>query len=140
MKLVLDVCKLRIETMLDRYYKIRKPIATALLWLLLCAVLFSQYLGYAHRVSHINSLAGEVLTVGLNEQGQIELRKLTDVEAQIHSCLLLDASTIVDALQHTLTFDISTVLIPRENVLASSYAWVSRFSAIFLSRAPPSSL
>ena len=117
--------------------KMRKPLATALMWLMLCVVLFSQYLGYAHRMAHINSYAGAVLTIAFDEQGQFELRKLSDSEAQLHSCLLLDASTIVDALQHTITWDFAQVLMPREVEATVLHSWMSRIQLVFRSRAPP---
>lgn len=117
--------------------KMRKPFATLLMWLLLCTVLFSQYLGFAHRTAHINSPVGEVLTIALDEQGQFELRKLSEAEAQLHSCLLLDASTIVDGLQHAMAWDFARVLMPREVGSAVLHSWISRIQLVFQSRAPP---
>ena len=63
--------------------------------------------------------------------------KLSDSEAQLHSCLLLDASTIVDALQHTMAWDFAQVLMPREVEATVLHSWMSRIQLVFRSRAPP---
>lgn len=123
--------------MLLEQRKFRKPLAKVILWLALCAVLFSQYLGFAHRMSHFSTYGGDVLSVSFDDQGKLELRKLSDTEAQIHSCLLFDGSTIFDAVQHSLSWDFEATSFPREQSLGLIFSIKLPAQFSFQSRAPP---
>lgn len=109
----------------------------ALLWLLVLAVLTSQWLGFAHRMSHMSTNSGVVLAIAFDDSGEFELRKLSEGEAAIHSCLLADACSIVDALQHAVSWNFLTVHLPKTIEAIASSSWSSILRVVFLSRAPP---
>lgn len=118
-------------------FKKRSLRAIALLWLLVLAVLTSQWLGFAHRMSHMNTNSGVVLAIAFDDNGKFELRKLSEAEASIHSCLLVDACSIVDVLPHVVSWNFLTFYLPSTIEVFVSSSWSSTLRLVFLSRAPP---
>lgn len=108
-----------------------------MLWLLMLAVLTSQWLGFAHRMSHMNTNSGVVLAIAFDDGGKFELKKLSEAEASFHSCLLVDACSIVDALQHAVSWNFLAVSLPTIIEASISSSWHSILQLVFLSRAPP---
>ncbi len=118
-------------------FKKRSLKAIALLWLLALTVLTSQWLGFAHRMSHMNTNSGVVLAIAFDDNGKFELKKLSEADASIHSCLLVDACSIVDALQHAVSWNFLKVELPKSIDTLVSSSWHSTLQLVFLSRAPP---
>ncbi|MBC3881835.1 hypothetical protein H8K35_10895 [Undibacterium sp. LX40W] len=108
-----------------------------MLWLLVLAIFTSQWFGFAHRMSHMSTNAGQVLSIAFDGDGKFELRKLSDADAAIHSCLLVDAGSIVDGVQHAVSWHFAPVPIPRLIADKTVFNWLSTLRLSFLSRAPP---
>lgn len=116
----------------------RRLKAIVLLWTMLLVLLSAQWLGFAHRMSHISTVSGEVLTLASDGASYVGLQKLSNAtESNIHSCILFDAASITDGLQHTFALVVPTVLLGLPSVQFNGIPWFASLRVYFLSRAPP---
>jgi hypothetical protein len=102
------------------------------LWLVLC-LLFAQWLGYAHSISH-SALQTEVISSNNSPSSYIGC---FDHQQAGHSCALLEAGTLGASLTVPF-FQITATALP-SFVLANlmRFGFQQRFVALFSSRAPP---
>lgn len=117
--------------------KKRRAQAIAMLWLFVFAIFTSQWFGFAHRMSHMSTNTGQVLSIAFDHVGQFELKKLSDADAAIHSCLLADAGSIVDGVQHVVSWTFIQAHVPQWFTIEPVFNWLSTLRLSFLSRAPP---
>lgn len=116
----------------------RRLKAMVLLWAMLLVLLSAQWLGYAHRMSHITTVTGEVLTLASDGNGYLGIQKLSNTtENNIHSCLLVDAASIADGLQHSVSLAIPSLLNRESSYRSYHIVWLASLRLPFLSRAPP---
>lgn len=116
----------------------RRLKAIVLLWTMLVVLLSAQWLGFAHRMSHITTIAGEVMTLASDGENYLGIQKLSNAnESSIHSCILFDAASIADGLQHSIALVVPAVFTDLPSVQVSILPWFASFSVYFLSRAPP---
>ncbi len=80
---------------------------------------------------------GQVLSIAFDHVGQFELKKLSDADAAIHSCLLADAGSIVDGVQHVVSWNFTQAHVPQWFTVEPVFNWLSTLRLSFLSRAPP---
>nr|WP_315481828.1 hypothetical protein [uncultured Undibacterium sp.] len=112
--------------------------AIVLLWTMLLVLLSAQWLGFAHRMSHISTNTGEVMTLASDGAHYLGVQKLSNAnESSLHSCILFDAASIADGLQHTIVVFAAAVFADLPAVQPRIFPWLAAFSAYFLSRAPP---
>lgn len=124
--------------MSDLSFNNRRLKAIVLLWTMLVVLLSAQWLGYAHRMSHITTIAGEVMTLASDGENYLGIQKLSNAnESSIHSCILFDAATIADGLQHNFVLLVPAVFTALPSVQVSILPWFASLSVYFLSRAPP---
>ncbi|MBR7800449.1 hypothetical protein [Undibacterium fentianense] len=89
-------------------------------------------------MSHISTVTGEVLTLASDGQHYFGIQKLSNAnDAGIHSCLLFDAASIADGLQHQLQITVPALSADLHLVQIRVRSWLADFNAHFLSRAPP---
>lgn len=113
------------------------PSARRSAWMALCLVLcllFAQWLGYAHAISH----AG-VKTEALSTQTSLSISTsyAFDHQTASNACTSLDAATLGASL-HSPTF--LPPLLTGAALMAEAipqYGWLQPFTAHFSSRAPP---
>ncbi len=116
----------------------RRLKAIVLLWTMLLVLLSAQWLGFAHRMSHISTVSGEVLTLATDGENYVGLQKLSNaIESNIHSCILFDAASIADGLQHTFALVVPTVIFGLAFGQFKAIPWFASLRVYFLSRAPP---
>jgi hypothetical protein len=116
----------------------RRLKAIVLLWTMLLVLLSAQWLGFSHRMSHISTVTGEVMTLASNGEDYIGIQKLSSsTESSIHSCLLFDAASIADGVQHVLILLVPAVFTTPPVIQVSIFPWFASLSVFFLSRAPP---
>lgn len=124
--------------MSDLSFNNRRLKAIVLLWTMLVVLLSAQWLGFAHRMSHITTIAGEVMTLASDGENYLGIQKLSNAnESSIHSCILFDAATIADGLQHNFVLLVPAVFTALPSVQVSILPWFASLSVYFLSRAPP---
>jgi hypothetical protein len=124
--------------MSNRLFHNRRLKAIVLLGTMLLVLLSAQWLGFAHRMSHISTISGEVMSLASDGEKYLGIQKLENsTESSIHSCILFDAASIADGLQHTFALVVPTVIValPREQVRI--IPWFASLRIYFLSRAPP---
>jgi hypothetical protein len=118
--------------------KNRRLKAIVLLWTMLLVLLSAQWLGFAHRMSHISTNTGVVMTLASDGAKYLGVQQLSNAnESSLHSCLLFDAACITDGLQHSIIVLFATASLDSPLVQDSNFAWLAAFNANFLSRAPP---
>jgi hypothetical protein len=102
------------------------------LWLVLC-LLFAQWLGYAHAISH-SSIQPEVIS---SNNSLISYSGCFDHQQAGHSCALIEAGTLGATL--TVPFFQITAVAPPSFILANlmRFGFQQVFVALFSSRAPP---
>ena len=116
----------------------RRLKAIVLLWTMLLVLLSAQWLGFSHRMSHISTVTGEVMTLASDGKSYLGIQKLPSItESSIHSCILFDAASIADGVQHVLTLFVPAVFNELPLVQVSILPWFASLSVSFLSRAPP---
>ncbi|MFA9276191.1 MAG: hypothetical protein ACEQSE_15115 [Candidatus Aquirickettsiella gammari] len=116
----------------------RRLKAIVLLWTMLVVLLSAQWLGFAHRMSHITTIAGEVMTLASDGENYLGIQKISNAnESGIHSCILFDAASIADGLQHSFALVVPVVFIDLPSIQVSILPWFASLSVYFLSRAPP---
>jgi hypothetical protein len=116
----------------------RRLKAIVLLGTMLLVLLSAQWLGFAHRMSHISTVSGEVMSLASDGKNYLGIQKLeSSTESSLHSCILFDAASIADGLQHTLALVVPTmsVALPIEQVRI--IPWFASLRVYFFSRAPP---
>lgn len=124
--------------MLHRSLINRRLKAVVLLWTMLLVLLSAQWLGFAHRMSHISTVSGEVLTLASDGENYVGIQKLgNSTESTIHSCILFDAASIADGLQHTFALVVPAVNLCLPSDQLRIIPWFASLSIYFLSRAPP---
>jgi hypothetical protein len=124
--------------MSEAFVNNRRLKAMVLLWSMLLVLLSAQWLGYAHRMSHITTVTGVVLTLASDGSGYVGIQKLSNTtENSIHSCLLVDAASIADGLQHSLNLGLPSSLTGELSYRANHVVWLAFLHLPFLSRAPP---
>ncbi len=124
--------------MSDLTIKHRRLKAIVLLWTMLLVLLSAQWLGFAHRMSHISTNTGEVMSLASDGSQYLGIQKLSNAnESSLHSCLLFDAACISDGLQHSVLILFATALPDFPAVQESQPIWLAPFNANFFSRAPP---
>lgn len=105
---------------------------------MLIVLLSAQWLGFAHRMSHITTISGEVMTLASDGENYLGIQKLGNAnESSIHSCILFDAACIADGLQHSFALVVPAVFIDLPSIQVSILPWYASLSVYFLSRAPP---
>ncbi|WP_395007953.1 hypothetical protein [Undibacterium sp.] len=116
----------------------RRLKAIVLLWTMLLVLLSAQWLGFSHRMSHISTVTGEVMTLASDGENYLGVQKLSSsTESSIHSCILFDAASIADGVQHVLISLVPGVFAEIPSVQISILPWFASLSVYFLSRAPP---
>nr|WP_315477159.1 hypothetical protein [uncultured Undibacterium sp.] len=124
---------MRVQSLNNRRLK-----GMVLLWAILLVLLSAQWLGYAHRMSHISTVTGDVLSLASDGSHYVGIHKLpTTAETSLHSCLLVDAASITDCLQHSLSLNAPTVLAGESAYRSHQIIWLASLRLPFLSRAPP---
>ena len=98
------------------------------------SLLFVQWLGLAHAVSHANLNAGVAV-----EQTEFSFSSgsVFDHQKVASICALLDAATLGAALHTPAVIAPIFAAIPRHHLAASGSGWTEPFRAYFSSRAPP---
>ena len=105
---------------------------------MLLVLLSAQWLGFSHRMSHISTVTGEVMTLASDGKSYLGIQKLPSLtESSIHSCILFDAASITDGVQHVLTLFVPAVFNELPLLQVSILPWFASLSVSFLSRAPP---
>lgn len=100
--------------------------------LLVCAVLFAQWVGLAHRIEHSAFGQDDIVLGILKSDGKGALEKSVS-----HSCKAFDAAALGAALLSTTsTFALLTYAQVRETIAPDS-SWKAVFFSHFHSRAPP---
>ena len=102
--------------------------------ILALSLLFVQWLGLAHAVSHANLNAGTAA-----QQTELSFSSTSVFEHQKSAsiCALLDAATLGAALHTPAVIAPIFAAIPLHHLAASGSGWTEPFRAYFSSRAPP---
>ncbi|MFZ6733083.1 hypothetical protein ACO0LG_14250 [Undibacterium sp. Ji42W] len=114
-----------------------------LLCVLLPALLFTQWLGLAHRISHAGGASSQVVTGSLPQTAQLgsflfQSGSQDENGNTLHSCALYDAVSAAEFLQH---IPDAIKLLAGKAVVGPSPAmlsWHALLQVPFSSRAPPS--
>lgn len=123
--------------MLVRPYKKRISQTILLIAMMVFALLMSQTLGMQHRLSHISTVVGEVYTLEANGQ-DVQLQKLErSSDTSLHSCVLLDASSLSDCVLYVPQLLLTSLLLSEAFVREDYRGWFAQLRLPFLSRAPP---
>jgi hypothetical protein len=111
-------------------------------WLICLVLIAAQWVGYSHRLQHLTTVVGSTVAVSsvIAANGQFKPASTPSYEALLHSCLLVDAASLSDAVNqvayHFIPLKLSFPL-----VKAVSYVnWTALLQPVFSSRAPPFSL
>lgn len=116
----------------------RRLKAIVLLWTMLLVLLSAQWLGFSHRMSHISTVTGEVMTLASDGKNYLGVEKLSNsTESSIHSCILFDAASIADGVQHALILLVPAIFTEISVAQVSTLPWFASLRVYFLSRAPP---
>lgn len=123
--------------MLARAHKKRIAQNLILIGMMVLALLSAQMLGLQHRLSHISTVVGEVYTLEADGD-DFKLQKLERAtDPSLHSCVLLDASSLADGVLHV-PFTLFTRLLADMVVdYDRDRDWLAELRLSFLSRAPP---
>lgn len=123
--------------MFSRLNRQQQWLAHTLMVLCLFALLLAQTLGQQHRLSHINTVVGQVYTLA-SDGADLKLQRWDgSSETNLHSCVLLDASSLCDAVLHV---PLRLFHTPAPDTLFIQHANLTRVAQVwfaFLSRAPP---
>lgn len=123
--------------MLARPHKKRIGQSLILIGMMVFALLLSQMLGLQHRLSHISTVVGEVYTLEADGD-DFKLQKLERAtDPSVHSCVLLDASSLGDGVLHTPQLLFTHLFANTAFVHESVRGWVAQLRLPFLTRAPP---
>jgi hypothetical protein len=124
---------MRVQSLNNRRLK-----GMVLLWAMLLVLLSAQWLGFAHRMSHISTVTGDVLSLASDGSHYVGIQKLSNTaENSLHSCLLVDAASITDCLQHSFTLTVPKLLASESAYRSHQIIWLASLRLPFLSRAPP---
>ncbi|MBI1835377.1 MAG: hypothetical protein HYR92_06450 [Burkholderiales bacterium] len=101
------------------------------------ALLMAQTLGMQHRLSHLSTVVGDVFTLEADGQ-DFKLQKLERAgDTNLHSCVLLDASSLGDGVLHLPQLLIASLLSGSAPGQEIYRGWAEQLRLAFLSRAPP---
>jgi hypothetical protein len=124
---------MRVQSLNNRRLK-----GMVLLWAMLLVLLSAQWLGFAHRMSHISTVTGDVLSLASDGNHYVGVQRLSNTaENSLHSCLLVDAASITDCLQHSFSLTVPQVLANESAYRSLQITWLASLRLPFLSRAPP---
>lgn len=129
--------RINLVAMLVRPHKKRIAQTILLIAMMVLALLMAQTLGMQHRLSHINTVVGDVFTLEADGQ-DFKLQKLERAgDTSLHSCVLLDASSLSDGVLHVPHLHFSSLLPSTAFVRDIYRGWAAQLRLPFLSRAPP---
>ncbi len=103
------------------------------LWVAIC-LLFAQWLGYAHAITHAG-LKSESASVQVLSADKTSI--VFDHQKASNACAALDAATLGAGLHSAPVLALLLTLPPSKIACAVSTPWQRPFIALFSSRAPP---
>ncbi|CAN5901246.1 hypothetical protein BH11PSE12_BH11PSE12_09100 [soil metagenome] len=120
-----------------RRYRLPIQYSTAkcLLWILLPALLLTQWVGMAHRISHASSATGSSI-YRLSNTSYVANFPFGD-DNRLHSCAAFDAATLAECLHSAPLLMAPPASIRPGILLASNKIWLASPPRYFASRAPP---
>ncbi|MFM8465980.1 MAG: hypothetical protein ACKOAO_00265 [Oxalobacteraceae bacterium] len=123
----------RMRPSMDHYALRQRSSATLAQWVVLC-LLFAQWLGFAHAISH----AGTKPEIASHQRFTADNTFFVfDHQKASSSCAALDAVTLGASLHSTPMLALLLTLSPTCIQSAAFNAWQQSFTALFSSRAPP---
>jgi hypothetical protein len=102
-----------------------------------CALMLAQWAGYSHRFMHLTTVKGTTITLSSVIAGHYEQNSQKNNDGLLHSCLLVDAATVSDAVHFSLKEFIPLSLSDTQTYLYSNSHWHALLQLAFSSRAPP---
>lgn len=118
---------------MDHYASRPRSSAAIALWIVLC-LLFAQWLGFAHAISH----AGTKPEITSNQFATADKTFFVfDHQKASSSCAALDAATLGASLHSAPALPLLLTLPPTNIDCALHNPWQQPFIALFSSRAPP---
>ena len=115
---------------------LRHPGSTVIaLWVAIC-LLFAQWLGYAHAITHAG-LKSETVSVQALTADKTSV--VFDHQKASNACVALDAAALGAGLHSAPVLALLLTLSPSSIACALSTPWQQPFIALFSSRAPPQS-
>lgn len=116
-------------------------IAKQLLWVLLPALLITQWAGFAHRISHGGGTVGNTTySVSSSTSNSFSFHILIKDDNRLHSCSLFDAATLAECVHLPVLAIAPNNAIDAMAVLLSTKVWLAQPELHFSSRAPPTQL
>lgn len=112
----------------------RRLTALILLCTMVLALLSAQLVGYSHRITHYKH-SNAALMASSTVYSIENINGLVDTA--LHSCLLFDAASITDGLQHSLVLVIPQQLLGQAYVRVPILFWFNSQHSAFNARAPP---
>lgn len=117
----------------DHHASRHRSSALIALWLVMC-LLFAQWLGFAHAISHAG-LKPEITSSQVLAADKASL--VFDHQKASNSCASLDAATLGASLHSAPVLALLLTLSPSRIDCALLNPWQQSFIALFSSRAPP---
>ena len=118
---------------MDHYASRQRSSAAIAIWIVVC-LLFAQWLGFAHAISH----AGAKPEITSNQVVAPDKASFVfDHQKASNSCAALDAATLGASLHSVPVLAILLTLSPTRVDCAVLNPWQQSFLALFSSRAPP---
>ncbi len=112
----------------------RRLTALILLCTMVLALLSAQLAGFSHRITHYKHSNAALMTssTAYSVENVAGL-----VDSTLHSCLLFDAASITDGLQHSLILVVPQQQLGQAYVRLPILFWFISKHSVFNARAPP---
>ncbi len=118
---------------MDHHASRQRSSAAIAMWIVMC-LLFAQWLGFAHSISH----AGAKAEITSNQPVAADKASLVfDHQKASNSCAAFDAATLGASLHSAPVLSVLLTLSPTRVDCAILNPWQQSFVALFSSRAPP---
>lgn len=105
--------------------------------MLSCALMVAQWAGYSHRFMHLTTVKGTTITLSSVITGQVTQNTQQNNDGLLHSCLLVDAATVSNAVHHVFSDFIPLTLSDSQAYFYAVSHWRALLQLAFASRAPP---